>query len=78
MKPHFVELFLHGKKYEILITINALTEIYNNGEKEHHYDMELRTEGRLSGDEFQAIKAYLEAEGHIDAACEKFRKSHRQ
>lgn len=77
MSPYAVELFLHGKRYEILIKINSLTEIYGNEEKEYHYDMELRTEGKLSGHEFQSIKTYLEAEGHIDAACEKFQKYHR-
>ncbi len=32
------------------------------------YDLEIGTRGRLSGNEFQALKKYLEDEGYIDQA----------
>jgi len=75
MKPYKVVLQMHGKKYEILILVNAETETFENGEKAYHYDVELQTEGKISGDEFQAIRSYLESEGHLDAACERFSKA---
>lgn len=38
------------------------------------YDLEIGTRGRLSGNEFQALKKYLEDEGYIDQAKE-FRRN---
>lgn len=35
---------------------------------EDGYDLEIGTRGRLSGDQFQALKKYLEEEGYIDQA----------
>ena len=32
------------------------------------YDIELRSKERISGDEFQALRHYLEEEGYLDAA----------
>lgn len=32
------------------------------------YDIELRSKERISGDEFQALKKYLEVEGYLEAA----------
>jgi hypothetical protein len=34
------------------------------------YDLEVGTRGRLSGDQFQALKKYLEDEGYIDQSRE--------
>lgn len=31
------------------------------------YDLDIETKGRLSGDDFQQLKKYLEDEGYIDA-----------
>ncbi len=37
-------------------------------EEGYHYNIELRTTERISGDEFQKLRKYLEDEGYVDEA----------
>ena len=36
------------------------------------YDIEVGVKGRLSGDDFQALRQYLDSEGYLEAARENF------
>ncbi len=36
------------------------------------YDIEVRVKGSLSGDDFQALRKYLDNEGYLDAARDYF------
>ena len=48
------------------VSILNLKEDYDGD----HYDIEIRSKGRMSGNDFQALRRYLQAEGYIDAAKE--------
>jgi hypothetical protein len=37
------------------------------------YDIEVRVKGQLSGDDFQALKQYLDNEGYLEAARNYFK-----
>lgn len=52
-----------GKKYKFIIKVKP----------EGRYDLELFTKERISGDEFQKLKSYIEAEGYIDMARGKIK-----
>ena len=41
-------------------------------DNEYHYDIELRTTEKISGDEFQKLRKYLQDEGYIDDAVEYY------
>jgi hypothetical protein len=54
--------------YTTTITFNKKTYkigIRTNGQG---YDLEIKTKSRLSGNEYQKLKKYLEDEGYVDAA----------
>ena len=51
------DITFNRKKYRIKIIT-----------KGQGYDLEIETSGRLSGDLYQKLKAYLEAEGYIEQA----------
>jgi hypothetical protein len=36
------------------------------------YDIEVGVKGSLSGDDFQALRQYLDSEGYLEAAREQF------
>lgn len=36
------------------------------------YDIEVRVKGKLSGDDFQALRQYLDSEGYLEAARDYF------
>ena len=36
------------------------------------YDIEVRVKGSLSGDDFQALRQYLDSEGYLEAARDYF------
>ncbi len=36
------------------------------------YDIEVRVKGKLSGDDFQALRQYLDSEGYLEAAKNYF------
>jgi hypothetical protein len=36
------------------------------------YDIEVRVKGKLSGDDFQALRGYLDSEGYLEAARDYF------
>ena len=37
------------------------------------YDIEVRVKGKLSGDDFQALRQYLDSEGYLEAARDYFK-----
>ncbi len=63
-KPYQITLKLHGKNYEVLIDVNRPED-----EEGYHYNLELRTQERISGNEFQILRKYLEEEGYIEEAA---------
>lgn len=66
------ELSFQGRQCTVLIKINQPKD----EEGGYHYDLELRTKEKISGNEFQKLKKYLETEGYIDAAIEYLEKQH--
>jgi len=69
IRPFKTELTFNKKKFIIFIKINDL-----ESEEEYHYDIEIRVKERITGDEFQKLKKYLEDEGYIDSAIEYYKK----
>jgi hypothetical protein len=55
-------LKFNNKNFTIFIKINNI----EMDDQAYHYDIELRTKEKISGDEFQKLKQYLETEGYID------------
>lgn len=53
----------NNKVFRVLVTINKPKD--ENG---YHYNLEIRTKEKLSGDEFQKLRNYLEQEGYVDEA----------
>ena len=53
----------NNKVFRVLVTINKPKD--ENG---YHYNLEIRTQEKLSGDEFQKLRNYLEQEGYVDEA----------
>lgn len=51
------DITFNKKKYKIKIRTRG-----------QGYDLEIETKGRLSGDTYQKLRQYLEAEGYIDEA----------
>jgi len=68
MKPRYCKLLtFHQKSFAVYITINSPKDFDG-----YHYNIELRTPERISGNEFCALKRYLEEEGYIDDALEYY------
>lgn len=66
--PYKTKLTFNKKEFIILLKINQIDD-----DESYHYDIELRTKEKISGDEFQKLKKYLEDEGYIDQAIEYFK-----
>jgi len=58
MSTYYTKLQFKGKYMEV-----GIKPLDTDG-----YDIELRSKERISGDEFQALRHYLEEEGYLDAA----------
>lgn len=58
MEIYYTKLKFKGKYMEV-----GIKPLNTDG-----YDIELRSKSRISGDEFQALRHYLEEEGYLDAA----------
>jgi hypothetical protein len=57
------KITFNGKQIRVMISINKPKD-----EEGYHYNIELRTTERVSGDEFQKLGKYLEDEGYVDEA----------
>ena len=57
------KITFNGKQIRVMISINKPKD-----EEGYHYNIELRTTERISGDEFQKLRKYLEDEGYVDEA----------
>lgn len=57
------KITFNGKQIRVMILVNKPKD-----EEGYHYNVELRTTERISGDEFQKLRKYLEDEGYIDEA----------
>lgn len=68
--PYKTSLTFNKKHFTVFIKINQL-EVFDD---DYHYDIEIRTKDRITGDEFQKLKKYLENEGYIDEAIEYYHK----
>ncbi len=55
----------NNKTFRVLVTANKPKD-----EDGYHYDLEIRTKEKMSGDEFQKLRNYLEQEGYVDEAEE--------
>lgn len=62
-------LTFNQKSFAIYITINSQTD-----QEGYHYDLELRTPERITGNEFCALRRYIENEGYIDDAIDFYSK----
>lgn len=58
MPTYYTKLKFKGKQMEV-----GIRPVGSDG-----YDIELRSKERISGDEFQALRKYLEQEGYLEAA----------
>jgi hypothetical protein len=68
VKPRYCQtLSFNQKSFKLFITINAPKDLEG-----YHYDMEIQTQERITGNEFCALKRYLENEGYIDEAVEYY------
>jgi hypothetical protein len=56
-------LTYNSKKYRIRIKT-----IFDIDDGEEHYDLEVSTNKKMSGNEFLALRKYLEEEGYIEQA----------
>jgi len=70
IRPYKLAIDFNKKKFVIFVQINKI----GNTKEEYHYNLELRTKHRLSGNEFQKLKKYLEDEGYIDEAIDYYQK----
>lgn len=70
IRPYKLNIRFNNKKYEILIFINDNTK----DDDEYHYDMDIKVDERISGNEFQKLKKYIENEGYIDEAIKYYEK----
>jgi hypothetical protein len=57
------DLTYNRKKYKIKIKT-----IFGIEDCEEHYDLEVSTNRKMSGNEFLALRKYLEEEGYIEQA----------
>ena len=62
-KSSWKKINFNNKVFRVLVTINKPKD--ENG---YHYNLEIRTKEKLSGDEFQKLRNYLEQEGYVDEA----------
>jgi len=57
------DLTYNNKKYKIKIKT-----IFGIDDDEEHYDLEVSTNKKMSGNEFLALRQYLKEEGYIEQA----------
>lgn len=57
------DLTLNKKKYKIKIKT-----IFGIDDGEDHYDLEVSSNKRMSGNEFLTLRKYLEEEGYVEQA----------
>jgi len=57
------KITFNGKQIRVIVSVNKPKD-----EEGYHYNIELRTTERISGDEFQKLRKYLEDEGYVDEA----------
>jgi hypothetical protein len=57
------DLTYNGKKYRIKVKT-----IFGINDGEEHYDLEVSTNKKMSGNEFLALRKYLQEEGYIEEA----------
>jgi len=62
MSTYYTKLKFNGKQMEV-----GIRPVGSDG-----YDIELRSKERISGDEFQALRKYLQEEGYFEAAKDFF------
>jgi len=62
-KSSWKKINFNNKVFRVLVTINKPKD--ENG---YHYNLEIQTKEKLSGDEFQKLRNYLEQEGYVDEA----------
>jgi hypothetical protein len=70
IRPYKLAIDFNRKKFVIFVQINKIGDT----KEEYHYNLELRTKHKLSGNEFQKLKKYLEDEGYIDEAIDYYQK----
>lgn len=58
-----LDLTYNKRKYNIKIKT-----IFGIDDEQEHYDLEISTNKQLSGNEFIALRKYLEEEGYIEEA----------
>ena len=59
---YYTKLTFKGRHFDI-----GIRPVEDDG-----YDIEVRVKGALSGDEFQALRQYLDNEGYMEAARNYF------
>jgi hypothetical protein len=57
------KITFNNKQIEVIILINKPKD-----QQGYHYNIELITNERISGNEFQKLRKYLEDEGYVDEA----------
>ena len=57
------KITFNNKQIEVIILINK-----PKNRQGYHYNIELITNERISGNEFQKLRKYLEDEGYVDEA----------
>jgi hypothetical protein len=62
-KSYWNKIRFNDKEFRVLININKPKD-----ESGYHYDMEIQTQEKISGDEFQKLRNYLEQEGYVEEA----------
>ena len=67
MDMYETDLTYNSKKYRI--KIKTIFGIEDDDEREH-YDLEVSSNRRMSGNEFLALRKYLEEEGYVQEARE--------
>jgi hypothetical protein len=60
MDTYYTKLSFKGRYFDI-----GITPVDHDG-----YDIEVRVKGPLSGDDFQALRKYLDSEGYFEMARE--------
>lgn len=62
MSTYYTKLTFKGRFFDI-----GIRPVESDG-----YDIEVRVKGSLSGDDFRALRQYLDSEGYLEAARDYF------
>jgi hypothetical protein len=60
---YYTKLNFKGRYFDI-----GISPVGNEG-----YDIKVRVKGKLSGNDFQALRQYLDSEGYLEAAKDFFK-----